>query len=327
MMTDPKEKTRRRIALFISVFIHAGLIYFIATSALDFLTPEGVVTQMEFSGTEVYQGEETAQQKEVVLEKASTPPPPKSSANPPPAAPPQSSPESAALPDSDPATETEAGDLPINKDSMAKTLPDKVETAQELPQEVPATTPPSTDNYQANEKEFLKDDMADSTAEPTAETNPDTAIENPNDTTSENVAATPVPENAGLPDAPPPPADALPAPAGMRDGTKVFSEGQIKPSQQPKFGYPRTSQFMKEEGDVVMEAHVNPDGSIEKIRLLKSSGFERLDDAALERAASDLKFPAFGERFIFQFGASYKLTGTAKSLQNREAEKILNQKK
>jgi len=46
--------------------------------------------------------------------------------------------------------------------------------------------------------------------------------------------------------------------------------------------YPSESRRHGEEGTVVLTFTVNVDGSVEKIRIKKSSGFERLDSSAVQ---------------------------------------------
>ena len=48
--------------------------------------------------------------------------------------------------------------------------------------------------------------------------------------------------------------------------------------------YPRLSRVFEEQGQVILNIFKNSDNSIEKITIEKSSGFSRLDDAALEAA-------------------------------------------
>lgn len=46
--------------------------------------------------------------------------------------------------------------------------------------------------------------------------------------------------------------------------------------------YPATSRRLREQGRVLFDVHILPDGSVGEIRLKRSSGFARLDEAALE---------------------------------------------
>lgn len=51
--------------------------------------------------------------------------------------------------------------------------------------------------------------------------------------------------------------------------------------QNPTPSYPVTSRRLKEEGLVLLSVYVNNAGNVEKIEIKKSSGFERLDNTAL----------------------------------------------
>lgn len=50
----------------------------------------------------------------------------------------------------------------------------------------------------------------------------------------------------------------------------------------PAPAYPAQSRRLREEGRVLFDVYILPDGSVGQIRLKRSSGFSRLDDAALE---------------------------------------------
>lgn len=76
--------------------------------------------------------------------------------------------------------------------------------------------------------------------------------------------------------APPPPPAAPPAP-------------DVEPSFNPRGrrnapgegDYPDTSRRLKEEGDTIIAILILADGSVGEVRVEKSSGFQRLDDAAV----------------------------------------------
>jgi protein TonB len=58
----------------------------------------------------------------------------------------------------------------------------------------------------------------------------------------------------------------------------------------PKPPYPRLSKKLREEGTVLLRALINPDGSVAKLELLKSSGYERLDTSAYNTVKNSWKF-------------------------------------
>ena len=53
----------------------------------------------------------------------------------------------------------------------------------------------------------------------------------------------------------------------------------------PKPPYPLVSRRMKEEGLVIIKLCVNPQGSVDRVDLLKSSGYHNLDRSALQTLA------------------------------------------
>ena len=92
---------------------------------------------------------------------------------------------------------------------------------------------------------------------------------------------------------PPPVAPAAAAPAPVETATKAAPEKKLEDEKEepPKFGvaylnnpppeYPRMSRRAGEQGKVILKVLVNTDGSPSTVELSKSSGFERLDNAAL----------------------------------------------
>ena len=58
----------------------------------------------------------------------------------------------------------------------------------------------------------------------------------------------------------------------------------------PKPSYPSLSRRLGEEGTVRLNILVNPDGSVARLELLKSSGHPRLDRSAMETVRSSWKF-------------------------------------
>ncbi|HMM73286.1 MAG TPA: energy transducer TonB, partial [Rhodocyclaceae bacterium] len=58
----------------------------------------------------------------------------------------------------------------------------------------------------------------------------------------------------------------------------------------PKPPYPLLSRRLGEAGTVRLNILVNPDGSVDRLELAQSSGYPRLDRAALETVQSSWKF-------------------------------------
>lgn len=108
------------------------------------------------------------------------------------------------------------------------------------------------------------------------------------------------PENAMTPPAPPP----APAPASTQApaSAPVTPEPQEESVQEPRVDasrmkslapkYPRLSRRLREQGTVLLEMLVLPDGSVAELRVKTSSGFDRLDQAALDAVKSWRFLPA-----------------------------------
>jgi protein TonB len=89
-----------------------------------------------------------------------------------------------------------------------------------------------------------------------------------------NVAA-PTPVAVATPTLPSIPSPAA-VPADMPPTADASAEGNAKPV------YPKASRALGEQGRVLLDVYVRADGSVGEIRLHQTSGFDRLDDAALK---------------------------------------------
>jgi TonB family protein len=67
------------------------------------------------------------------------------------------------------------------------------------------------------------------------------------------------------------------------DGSAGSAQG-LKILRAPKPFYPQESRKSKEEGEVIVAVTVSPEGKIELVNIAVSSGFSRLDEAALKAA-------------------------------------------
>ncbi|MDR1195650.1 MAG: TonB family protein [Endomicrobium sp.] len=67
------------------------------------------------------------------------------------------------------------------------------------------------------------------------------------------------------------------------DGSAGSGEG-LKILRAPKPFYPQESRKSKEEGEVIVAVAVSPEGKIQSVNIAVSSGFSRLDEAALKAA-------------------------------------------
>ncbi|MFA9198833.1 MAG: energy transducer TonB [Aquirufa sp.] len=99
-------------------------------------------------------------------------------------------------------------------------------------------------------------------------------------TTQDAITAAPATAEVALPSiATPTAATAAPVIAKAEPvGPKVISA--VEYIQAPQADYPPMARRMGEEGRVVMQVLVNDKGRAEKVEILKSSGFARLDESA-----------------------------------------------
>jgi periplasmic protein TonB len=84
------------------------------------------------------------------------------------------------------------------------------------------------------------------------------------------------------PVAPPPPV----APAA--EPVRVLPRIDARHSQEPE--YPPTSRRLGEQGSVILQVLVDTDGKVIDSKLLQSSGYDRLDQAALDGVKSNYRF-------------------------------------
>lgn len=126
------------------------------------------------------------------------------------------------------------------------------------------------------------------------------------------VATQTAPPETAITQPSPPPAPA-PAPVDAPAGAPVTPEPQAEPVQEPQVDassmkslapkYPRLSRRLREQGTVLLEMLVLADGSIAELRVKTSSGFERLDQAALDAVKSWRFLPARrgGEAIAYRY--------------------------
>ncbi len=82
--------------------------------------------------------------------------------------------------------------------------------------------------------------------------------------------------------APPSPVAASAPPASLPVEQKPLVRAEADYLNNPKPSYPRLSKRMGEQGEVRLRVLVAVDGRVASVQLSRSSGFERLDEAALE---------------------------------------------
>ena len=97
---------------------------------------------------------------------------------------------------------------------------------------------------------------------------------------------------------PEPVAEALPSTAPARVEAPKTAPSPAPPTPprpadylaNPKPSYPSLSRRLGEEGTVRLNILVNPDGSVARLELAKSSGYPRLDRSAIDTVQSSWKF-------------------------------------
>jgi len=90
-------------------------------------------------------------------------------------------------------------------------------------------------------------------------------------------------------------------------GDERFSK--IQKAIQKHHKYPKRAQKMRHQGVVEVSFLYKKDGSVRDVKVIKSSGYETLDEAAVElitRAAPD--FPTLDRDYVIKIPVSYKLT-------------------
>ena len=90
-------------------------------------------------------------------------------------------------------------------------------------------------------------------------------------------------------------------------GDERFSK--ILKAIQKHHKYPKRAQKMRHQGVVEVSFLYKKDGTVRDVKVIKSSGFETLDEAAVElinRAAPD--FPTLDRDYVIKIPVSYKLT-------------------
>src|SRR5690606_37034999 len=109
-------------------------------------------------------------------------------------------------------------------------------------------------------------------------------------------APSPMPP-AGTPDAAQQRSAAPDLPQAPRADTPRLIGNVDYVGKRPMPQYPRTSQRMREEGRVVIRVTINVRGTVDRAVVQRSSGHERLDEAALE-AARQSRFRPYTENGV-----------------------------
>lgn len=150
---------------------------------------------------------------------------------------------------------------PLFVELIAPPAPERLPESP-LPPPTPKTPPPPAPVIAA--APHIEAPAASAVPEPSAEPSPEPAPPAPPEPPVVVVAAP-------APPAPPPPA-----------ATRELPASAIQYLEPPDPVYPRASRRSGEAGLVVVRVFVGTDGQPKQLQLLQSSGFARLDDAALE---------------------------------------------
>ena len=112
---------------------------------------------------------------------------------------------------------------------------------------------------------------------PVAKPNLPPAPEAPTGVVTPQPAPAPIPAPVAVAPAPPAPPAPPPAPAKVE-----LPSSSAEHLQNPQPVYPPTSRRLGEQGTVLLRVLIGADGSVQQAQLKKSSGYDRLDAAALE---------------------------------------------
>ena len=105
------------------------------------------------------------------------------------------------------------------------------------------------------------------------------------------IMETPKPLPEPVPEVLPPPAPvAVDAPKSASSAAPPSPPSPADYLANPKPSYPSLSRRLGEEGTVRLNILVNPDGSVARLELAKSSGYPRLDQSAMNTVQSSWKF-------------------------------------
>ena len=111
----------------------------------------------------------------------------------------------------------------------------------------------------------------------------------PAPTPVQSAPAPPLPAFTPAPPAPSPPAPRSVAapPSKYVDILKPFIQTQAEPD------YPRSALRLHQEGNVTLGLYINELGTLDKVEVVKSSGYPALDDAAVEAMKQSTFHPAY----------------------------------
>lgn len=287
-MSQPKKKmsNAKMFALVVSIALHAGVIYYLGTLALDYALPQGEVTSYEMDFSKGTQTETT--QVDVVDSVPATPPPP------------------AAQPPSPPKPSEPKPVPPKAVEKPAQTLPTKVaaEPVQDHQGDVPVATEVPEDTH----KELMEEPKSDiPPIEPpeVAQDAPPQVIPTP--APSAPVAETQAPVGeVSSPAAAATTSEAYGTPDGVQSDTVLTPYGSNRP-----ISYPTMARFRKLEGVTLVHYTVSAEGAVTDVKVIESSGHAILDNQAVD-TIKHWKFKPTGKEGVYERPIRYSLKGDAK---------------
>lgn len=113
---------------------------------------------------------------------------------------------------------------------------------------------------------------------------------------------------------PPPPAPPAPPPAPPAPKLVEVGENEVRYAREPRPVFPSMSKRLGESGTVVISVYFNADGIPRRAEIFKSSGFDRLDQAAREAVLNSrvtpIRRPGADESTVYLFRAPINFTLT-----------------
>jgi len=162
----------------------------------------------------------------------------------------------------------------------------------------PADPPPPPPPPPAQKREIVK---APPPPKPMAVREPRPALNAPVGT----VEPPPPPAPALAPPAPPTPPAPPPAPATPK--LVEVGESEVRYLREPQVNFPSMSRRLGESGLVIVSVYFNSEGVPKKAEIFKSSGFDRLDQAAREAVMNSrvtpIRRPGADESTVYMFKA------------------------
>lgn len=258
--TDAPEKTRKTAAFILSVLIHGALLWFIVQTTLDLALPEGnvSVTEVEFSTAEAPLGTQVdtpnVGQKQNEVPEMAAPVPIEAQVV---APPPQDAVEDVA---EKPNLAPPKGDLPVKKkQKVAKKA--KKSVSSPVPEKMNEDIDKEIEDVERANDEKITSDLSEK-----SDVSQDQEKVEPEKIEQAQLEA----QTA-----------AAPEPFGVPTGVRRESQIRALPGNVPP-KYSVYARLRRWEGTTSLRFMINKSGSVDWVKVTKSSGYSGLDDAAKE---------------------------------------------